>query len=914
MGRFTVAPSPAHCTLLSAVALGVASYAPCALAKRRGIRSVQPLTRTRSFVSETGCISVGTEGVTGCGLMPPRGKYSFSSESWQNAPSILAVQAYGSDLCSTKPCWIQRVLVAVAKDNPYGGRARAAVYTKEGDLIQVSDAVLVPRTAQDSWLELPFTGKCLELSTESAEVWLAVKFEEKTTLVFDEVKWENTTRLVDKQWSQDWNADIPCALQDLYKNDGSFPFPLAHNWLKEQNGRYAEDRALRLRMQLHLGAVSVLSGSLPIVLEAPHGGRITAGFSRRSSGNMISDFNSDLFVEQLRKEVGRRCGGRKPRAVIFRVHRQGIDSNRAKGTDAQNGKIEYCCHLTKTIAQNKALGLWDEYQTAIKHELSAAGDNAVLVSIHGTTKSRVEIGMRIGSSYLNKGAQRRPHSLQDYDEYSSLRALGNATSLLWGSRSLGTMLATARPGLEVMPSAQFKCPDKTICPGASDPVLFTGGYSVQVYHSATRPSVQVELPPSMRKESHSLVPVMAVVQVGAAVAAFLNDHYGPQLAKEDPSFRRCEEALDYGTHTLGTDVGTMRFATAESRSPTRKQYLYWQRFNTDLSTCGNGCQAIMAGVRMRCDSPVCDKSVPDGSYTAGMALYDASGLLICHATSEERQPATESTDWWLQVSLQCARLLRGGDADMRELYLGVWFSKPVKLWWNWQGHFREASSPKRDETKRYSVGRTHSCTYDSELFHMDPTAQSPDACVDQMPPAMLPSWRDSACEDLAVWKCKTWTIGGVQSFYGIVVELRLLSNFNDESTVSIGSVGIKSPQRPAELLRNESDPSHYYVFEDMQGEKELRIDNAITKCCCIEVNGVIECELVQARAYWGNGCRQIKGDRYHSWNNMPKKYMLMVNYGRCAVRAGADCAANAAKMRGRCAAQGPDIPPCVESE
>lgn len=47
-----------------------------------------------------------------------------------------------------------------------------------------------------------------------------------------------------------------------------------------------------------MGDVSVMQGTLPLILEAPHGGRIWHGWPARVSGVMTSDQNTDLFTEE----------------------------------------------------------------------------------------------------------------------------------------------------------------------------------------------------------------------------------------------------------------------------------------------------------------------------------------------------------------------------------------------------------------------------------------------------------------------------------------------------------------------------------------------------------------------------------------------------------------------------------------
>lgn len=97
----------------------------------------------------------------------------------------------------------------------------------------------------------------------------------------------------------------------------------------------------------------------------------------------------------------------------------------------------------------------------------------------------------MSTSSLNEGAGNLPPSLQQYDASSSLRALGNATSMAWGSSSLGAFLATANPSLEVVPSPNLRCPDPDTCPGSTYERYFMGGHNLKIHVSDERAGLQV---------------------------------------------------------------------------------------------------------------------------------------------------------------------------------------------------------------------------------------------------------------------------------------------------------------------------------------------------------------------------------------------------------------------------------------
>ena len=162
----------------------------------------------------------------------------------------------------------------------------------------------------------------MELRTLSEQdyVWLVLNTEASMKLTYE-------------------NADSLAAATRYVSEDFYQAFAPSRTWLSEA-GRQWAGSFRNLRMQLDLGDVSLLPGTLPLILEAPHGGRIQTGWPQRSSGVLSSDTNTDLFTEALWSELGARCQGRTPRAVIFRVKRQGIDANRATGTTVTYPGVE----------------------------------------------------------------------------------------------------------------------------------------------------------------------------------------------------------------------------------------------------------------------------------------------------------------------------------------------------------------------------------------------------------------------------------------------------------------------------------------------------------------------------------------------------------------------------------------------
>ncbi|CAK9050329.1 unnamed protein product [Durusdinium trenchii] len=679
--------------------------------------------------------------------------------------------------CFSKPCWLQSIRVGIDETNSVSGLAKDGSWA-----LGPSETLAVPTSLSDhAWLAFPLRGHDKELRTlqEVDHVWLVLNTDQSVKLTYENANsLEEATRYVSEDFAE--------------------AFALTRQW-EQESGRQWGGHFRNLRMQMDLGDVSILPGSLPLILEAPHGGRIYTGWPQRSSGVLTSDQNTDVFAEALWSELGLRCG-RFPRAVILRVKRQGVDANRATGTTSTPGgedcstqsNGECCCDLPDAGDQQVAMELNDVYHSLLADEVAAASD-ALLVAVHATGRHRVEVGVRLSATDLNQGAGEHPPSLQQHDSDSSLRALGGATELVWGSSSLGHYLKTNRPSMGVVPSPTLRCPDDAVCPGSSYSSLFMGGHNLKIHVSNTQAGIQLELPQVMRGYGSSppMVEPAAVKQVAAALASFLNAHY-QETCETDVNFGlSCShgEALQgvcvcdqgYVGETCGSCaegyllVGatcqrlviisppaevTQKYGSAFVTTSSGKKYLYTRKFATDLEQCGApGCRPLNLSVRIRCDSDQCHNDVDGAAYTMGGAVYDAAGQQLCNGTIS--RTAQAETDWWLQIPLHSCPVLQESQPDHGAVYLSIWTSKLVKV--RWEQH-----------PSATSISR--GLQYKTELFQQDPTAHSSDGLVDAVPPSQLPSWKDlpctsasscssdDSCDCISGCTCRSWS----GDFYGLM--------------------------------------------------------------------------------------------------------------------------------------------------
>mmetsp|Transcript_46296 Transcript_46296/g.110179 ORF Transcript_46296/g.110179 Transcript_46296/m.110179 type:complete len:762 (+) Transcript_46296:107-2392(+) len=686
--------------------------------------------------------------------------------------------------CFEKACWLQRVRVGVDKTNDVASMAKAGVYLSDGTLMATSTPVQMPTLTPDhSWLTFSFDGPDMELRTlaEQDHVWLVVNPEETVQLTYENVGSEaEATRTVTESFSD--------------------AFPGMRDWDAEPGRRKWSLIYRNLRVQIDVGDVTVLPGTLPLILEAPHGGRIEQGWPERASGVTSPDSNTDLFTEELWKELGARCGGRHPTAVIMRVHRQGCDANRVTGNAthtrvgdelcSDHSNSQCCCDVANADDAEVAMDLNDIYHNLLAAEVSNA-PGALLVPIHGTGRHRVELGARLSGSDYNDGAALDPPSMSAHDSDSSLRALGDATTLMWGGQSLGASLKTNRPDMEVVPSPSLLCPDDSVCPGSTYSDLFSGGHNLKLHVGDTQPGVQVELPQVMRGYGTSppTPDAAAIKQLGASLAQFLNQYY-QETCESDVNFGvscGAHGQLNYGV--CQCDVGytgagcgvcaegyelsggvciqlvileppsdaTQKYGSLFTTTGSGKRYFYTRKYTTDLTSCGAGCEVLSASLRVRCDSSSCHNDLDDSSYSIDVALYSAGGAKLCEGSSGDRT-AQSTTDWWLDIALQSCPVLQDGNQDHASLYLGAWTSKKIKVRWE--------QSPTPDS------GISKGLQYDTDEYEQDQNAQSADDLVDAVPPAQLPSWIDSdcaTCDGISGCTCRSW--GG--DYYGLMATVSM---------------------------------------------------------------------------------------------------------------------------------------------
>lgn len=222
--------------------------------------------------------------------------------------------------------------------------------------------------------------------------------------------------------------------------------------------------------------VEYLPGALPLVVAAPHGGRLEpAGIPDREEGVLVRDAETDLLAIELAGAIERRAGAR-PHLVLCHLKRNKVDCNR----DA----------LTGTGGNPAALATWRAFHEAIETARAAAG-HGLFLDLHGHSHplARVEFGYLLTAEQL----QETGSAIEALAPASSLaklaaRGKGSFENLLRGPESLGGLLESA--GYAAVPSPRT--------PHPGEEPYFRGGYNTARYRTGGTGdgffSLQVECP------------------------------------------------------------------------------------------------------------------------------------------------------------------------------------------------------------------------------------------------------------------------------------------------------------------------------------------------------------------------------------------------------------------------------------
>ena len=238
--------------------------------------------------------------------------------------------------------------------------------------------------------------------------------------------------------------------------------------------------------------VEYYAGDLPIILSAPHGGRLTPDeIPDRTYGTTVTDDNTYELTKTVMDTMVARFGGR-PHVILCRLKRTKLDANRDSVEAAQDDKY--------------ALRAWQEYHHYIgiaKKKIETDYGSGLFFDMHGHGRNPDGFyDLRNWLGYLLSGIELDLSdavlNTNNFKNETSIRALVDSSSssfieVLRGANSFGAILDSL--GFKSVPSVND--------PGPGGMRYFSGGYNT-VRHGSKNggmiSAIQVEAPkPGIRE-------------------------------------------------------------------------------------------------------------------------------------------------------------------------------------------------------------------------------------------------------------------------------------------------------------------------------------------------------------------------------------------------------------------------------
>ncbi|KAJ2959098.1 hypothetical protein NQZ79_g5389 [Umbelopsis isabellina] len=246
--------------------------------------------------------------------------------------------------------------------------------------------------------------------------------------------------------------------------------------------------------------VTYYEGTLPLILAAPHGGRLFPSNipDRKLENGTITV--TDAYTKDVALGIARKLyekTGDIPHIVILQLARTKVDVNRDKleGADSTAGREEYHDTIKRAIAK-----------------INANHDHGMFVDIHGHghPENWIELGYLLDNFTLK-------FSDEDLNERnivssSSIRSLSQRypdiafSSFLRGNSSIGNRLSV-KHRLKTTPSRLLPYPHR-------NQKYFFGGYCTQTYGSKNGggiDAIQIELPKTLRFQKAGRESVIAAL-------------------------------------------------------------------------------------------------------------------------------------------------------------------------------------------------------------------------------------------------------------------------------------------------------------------------------------------------------------------------------------------------------------------
>ena len=215
----------------------------------------------------------------------------------------------------------------------------------------------------------------------------------------------------------------------------------------------------------HKKYVEYIPGDSPIIIAAPHGGRLKDdSIPDRTSGVVVTDTNTDILARNIYESFKK--SGNTPHLIICHLKRLKVDCNRSREKSCEGDK--------------QALKVWDDFQGFIEKAKSTIRKTKkkilyIDLHTHGHRIQRLELGYLLRSSDLRKSGDEFNH-LQVRSSLKDLVQSAEFNELIRGEKSLGTLLSNK--GYPSVPSLQIQEPGK-------GNKFFSGGFNT-VQHGAQK--------------------------------------------------------------------------------------------------------------------------------------------------------------------------------------------------------------------------------------------------------------------------------------------------------------------------------------------------------------------------------------------------------------------------------------------
>ena len=157
--------------------------------------------------------------------------------------------------------------------------------------------------------------------------------------------------------------------------------------------------------------IEYIPGNLPIVISAPHGGKIVTALlpTRSGCGTNEEDNNTDILIREIQKQCYAQMGG-YPHIIINNLRRSHLDPNRIESVAT--------CNNAATVPYFNA---YNDFIDTAAAQIVADYGKGYYIDLHGQshTPKRIDVGYNISTSTLDSG------TLSNSIEYSTIENLKN---------------------------------------------------------------------------------------------------------------------------------------------------------------------------------------------------------------------------------------------------------------------------------------------------------------------------------------------------------------------------------------------------------------------------------------------------------------------------------------------------------